>query len=109
MHTRRVIIILSTGSLGALVTAIILVAAPGAYCLSSTRAGSCTAALSIGIFFASALLLVALVTGLVARIMGMLQTIDEKRWGWFITVLLLGAIGSLAYGLAKLETISAGE
>jgi uncharacterized membrane protein YiaA len=70
---------------------------------------SCAGALGIGIFFASALLLVALVAGAVAWIMGMLQAADEKRWGWFVAALLLGAIGSLAYGLAKPEAISAGE
>jgi hypothetical protein len=107
--TRRVIMILSAVSLVALVASIVLVAAPGAYCLSSARASSCTGALGIGIFFASALLLVALVTGVVAWIMGMLQAADEKRWGWFVAVLLLGAIGSLAYGLAKSEASSAGE
>jgi len=39
----------------------------------------------------------------------MLQAVEEKRLGWFVAVLSLGAIGSLAYGLAKPETISAGD
>jgi uncharacterized membrane protein YiaA len=51
---------------------------------------------------------VALVTGAVAWIMGMLQAADEKRWGWFVTVLLLGAVGSLAYGL-KWPAAAVGE
>ena len=101
--------ILSAVSLVALAAAVVLVAAPSAYCMSSARLGSCTGALGIAIFLASALLLVALVTGVVAWIMGMLRAVDEKRWGWFVAVLLLGAIGSLAYGLAKPEAISAGE
>jgi uncharacterized membrane protein YiaA len=49
-------------------------------------------------------LLIALVTGVVAWIMGMLQAADEKRWGWFVAILLLGAIGSLAYALARPAT-----
>jgi hypothetical protein len=81
------------GSLVALVAALILVAAPGA--------------LGIGIFLASALLLVALVTALVAWIMGMLTAADQKRWGWFVAAPCLGAIGSLAYGLAQPEGKSA--
>ena len=109
MLTRRVITILSAASLLALGAAIVLMAAPSAYCVSSARLGSCTGALSIAIFLASLLLLIALVTGVVAWILGMLQAADEKRWGWFVAVLLLGAIGSLAYGLAKPEAINAGE
>jgi hypothetical protein len=101
--------ILSAVSLVALVAGAILVAAPGAYCLASARASSCTGALGIGIFFASALLLVAFVTAVAAWIMGMSQAADEKRWGWFVAVLLLGAIGSLAYGLAKPKAISADD
>ena len=31
----------------------------------------------------------------------MLQAADERRWGWFVAVLLLGAVGSLTYGLAQ--------
>ena len=83
---------------------------PGAYCcVRGARLGlSCTGALGIAIFLASLFLLIALVTGVVAWIMGMLQAADEKRWGWFVAVLLLGAIGSLAYALAKPEAISAG-
>jgi hypothetical protein len=101
MLTQHVIMILSAVSLVALVAAALLVATPSAYCLSSARASSCTGALGVEIFFALALLLVALVTGVVAWIMGMLQAADEKRWGWFVAVLLLGAIESLAYGLAR--------
>jgi hypothetical protein len=109
MVMRRVIMILSAASLLALAAAVVLVAAPRAYCMSSARLGSCTGALGIAIFLASLLLLIALVTGVVAWIMGMLVAADEKRWGWFVAVLLLGAIGSLAYGLAKPEAISSGE
>ena len=109
MLTRRVIVILSAVSLVALAAAIILVVAPGAYCVSNAGLGSCTGALSIAIFLASALLLVAFFTGAVAWIMGMLVAADEKRWGWFVAVLLLGAIGSLAYALAKPDVIGAGE
>jgi hypothetical protein len=93
--------IVSAVSLAALVAAILLVTVPSAYCMSNARIGSCTGALGIGIFLASLLFLVALATGVVACIMGMLQAADEKRWGWFVVVLLLGAIGSLAYGLAR--------
>jgi hypothetical protein len=101
MLTRRVIIILSAVSLVTLAAAVLVVAAPSAYCVSSARLGSCTGALGIAIFLASLLLLIALLTGAVAWIMGMLQAAEEKRWGWFVAVLLLGAIGSLAYGLAR--------
>jgi hypothetical protein len=51
----------------------------------------------MAVFFTSLLPLVASRTGLVAWIMGMLQAADEKRCGWFVTVLLLGPIESLAY------------
>ena len=109
MLTRRVIMILSAVSLGTLHAAIILVAAPGAIACRARDLVHAQARSALGSFFASALLLVAFVTGIVAWTMGMLQTADEKRWGWFVAVLLLGAIGSLAYGLAKPEAISAGD
>ena len=104
MLMRRIILILSAVSLVALATAIILVAAPSVYCVSSARLGSCTGALGIAIFLASLLLVVAFFTGAVAWVMGMLQAADEKRWGWFVAVLLLGAVGSLIYGLAQSTT-----
>jgi hypothetical protein len=84
---------LSEVSLVALAAAIALVAAPSAYCVSSARPGLCTGALGIAIFLASLLLLIAAVTGVVAWIMGMLKAADEKRWGWFVAVLLLGVVG----------------
>jgi hypothetical protein len=101
MLTRRVSIILSAVSLAAVIAAVILAAGSGAYCMTNARLGSCTGALGIEIFVASLLAIVALVTGAVGWIMGMLQAADEKRWGWFVAVLLLGAIGSLAYGLTR--------
>jgi hypothetical protein len=104
MLTWRVIMILSAVSLAAFASAIVLVAAPSAYCVSSARLGFCTGALGIAIFLVSLFLLIALVTGMVAWIMGMLQAADEKRWGCFVAVLLLGALGSLAYGLARPTT-----
>jgi hypothetical protein len=93
--------ILSEVSLVALAAAIALVAAPSASCVSSARPGLCTDALGIAIFLASLLLLIALVTGVVAWIIGLLQAADEKRWGWFVAAVLLGVVGSLAYGLAR--------
>jgi hypothetical protein len=72
MLTRRVIMILSAVSLAALVSAIVLVAAPSAYCVSSARPGSCSGALGIANFLASFPLLISLATGVVAWIMGML-------------------------------------
>lgn len=104
MLTRRVIAILSAISLGAIVLILLVAAAPISLCSLRLLGGSCTGALGIGIFLASLFLLVALVTGVVAWIMGMLQAADEKRWGWFVAVLLLGAIGSLAYALARPTT-----
>ena len=104
MLTRRVIAILSAISLGAIVLILLVAAAPISLCSLRLLASSCTGALGIGIFLASLLLLIALVTGVVAWIMGMLQAADEKRWGWFVAVLLLGAIGSLAYALARPTT-----
>jgi hypothetical protein len=101
MLTRRVIIILSAISLSAIVLRLIAITAPISLCSLRLLGDSCTGALGIGIFFASALLLVVFVTGVVAWIMGMLQAADEKRCDWFVAVLFLGAMGSLAYALAR--------
>ncbi len=61
-----------------------------------------TGALGIGIFLRVAVAArTRVVTGVVAWIMGMLQAADEKRWGWFVAVLLLGAIGSLPMAVAR--------
>ncbi len=40
----------------------------------------------------------------VAWIMGLVKTAQLSRWGWFVAVLLLGAIGTLIYGIAGPET-----
>jgi Na+-driven multidrug efflux pump len=107
MLARRVIAILSAVSLSGIVAGLLVIMAPVTLCSLRLPGFPCAEALTVAVFFVSLLLLVACVTGLVAWIMGMLQAADEKRWGWFVAVLLLGAIGSLAYGLAKPNAISA--
>jgi hypothetical protein len=54
------------------------VAAPISLCSLRLLGGSCTGVLGIGTFLASLLFFVALVTGVVAWIMGMLQAADES-------------------------------
>lgn len=45
-------------------------------------------------------LIVGGLCGLVAWILGLVKTAQIGRWGWFVAVLLLPALGSLIYGIA---------
>jgi len=64
---------------------------PATGCASFT---STAVAIGLALYIAGAL------AGLVAWIGGLIKTGQINRWGWFITVLLLPALGSLLYGLA---------
>jgi hypothetical protein len=97
MRTRRVIVILSALSLGAIVFDPACGCGANLTLLVTPGWGFMRRFISVAVFFSSLLLRVARITGSVAWITGMAQA-----------ALLLGAIGSLAYGLAKPETMSAG-
>jgi hypothetical protein len=64
---------------------------PATGCASST-----SGAIAIGL----TLYIAGVLAGLAAWIGGLIKTGQIRRWGWFVVVLLLPALGSLLYGLA---------
>jgi hypothetical protein len=63
---------------------------PATGCASST-----STAIAIGL----ALYIAGVLAGLAAWIGGLIKTGQIRRWGWFVAVLVLPALGSLLYGL----------
>jgi hypothetical protein len=63
-------------------------------------ATGCTSYTSTAVAIGLALYIAGVLAGLVAWIGGLTRTGQIRRWGWFFTVLLLPALGSLLYGLA---------
>ncbi len=72
-------------------------------CLSSTNSTnllSCITSKGRAVDIGFVLYLGGVLAAIVAWLMGLIKTAQIRRWGWLAAVLLLPALGSLAYGLA---------
>ncbi len=71
--------------------------------VTTTTTGSTVTATSNASPIALALVGIGGLVSLVTWILGLVKTVQLKRWGWFVAVLLLGTIGTLIYGIAGSE------
>jgi hypothetical protein len=62
-------------------------------------ATGCASFTSSAVAIVLALYIAGALAGLAAWIGGLIKTGQLRRWGWFVVVLLLPALGSLLYGL----------
>ena len=91
MNNRALLIIsaLSVLSLG------IAIAAIGVASAARLNLGS-------GVFAAIlALFALGVLTGAVAWLLGLMRTARDRRWEWFVAILLLGALGVLIFSVAS--------
>jgi hypothetical protein len=72
-------------------------------CQSSSNnpyATNCISSASGAVVIGFVLYLAGALAALMASIMGLITTAHNRRWGWFVAVLLISPLGSLLYGLA---------
>ncbi len=72
------------------------------FCQSSANSANllgCLTSAGASVDIGFVLYLSGVIAAVVAWIMGLIQTAQIRRWGWFAAVLLLPALGSLVYGL----------
>jgi hypothetical protein len=51
----------------------------------------------------AALVVVGGVLGFVSWLLGLMRTAGQRRWDWFVAILVLGPLGALIYGLVDHE------
>jgi hypothetical protein len=99
--SKRTITLLSLAAIILNVIAFVGFGSPFAtYLKSCTSPTHCTNALSSAVVIGFVLYLGGVLAAIVAWLMGLVKTAQIRRWGWFLTVLLLSPLGSLLYGLA---------
>lgn len=68
--------------------------------LYGSPATGCASSTSTAVAIGLVLYVGGVIVGLAAWFGGLIKTGQIRRWGWFVAVLLLPALGSLLYGLA---------
>ncbi len=67
---------------------------------TSTNLIGCLTSAGSAVDIGFVLYLGGVIAAVLAWILGLIQTAQIRRWGWFAAVLLLPALGSLVFGLA---------
>jgi hypothetical protein len=105
--TKRSVAILSLAAISLLVAAFVGFGPAFATHLRScqtsiygTNAGECFISASGADLIGFVLYLFGALAVLFAWIIGLVQTAQLRRWGWFVAVLLISPLGSLLYGVA---------
>ena len=58
--------------------------------------------LSSGVFAATlALFVLGVLTGAVVWLLGLMRTARDRRWEWFVEILILGALGVLVFSVVS--------
>jgi hypothetical protein len=58
--------------------------------------------LSSGVFAAIlALFVLGVLTGAIAWLLGLMRTARDRRWEWFVVILILGALGVLVFSVVS--------